>query len=76
MFNSWLKIKRLGKLYMMFYFIVLLNLIKYFIGLFRNIVILLLIKVVDIMLVYSKEKFVVFVKDFEIKLSDKEIVGL
>lgn len=61
---------------MMFYFIVLLNLIKYFIGLVRNVVILLLIKVVDVMLVYSKEKFVVFVKDFEIKLSDKEMVGL
>lgn len=76
MFNSWLKIKRPGKLYTMLYSTVPLNSTKYFTGLSRNTATLLSTKVADIMLVYSNEKSVVPVKDFEIKLSDKEIAGL
>lgn len=76
MFNSWLKIKRPGKLYTVLYSTVPLNSTKYFTGLSRNTATLLSTKVADIMLVYSKEKSVVPVKDFEIKLSDKEIAGL
>ena len=74
--NSWLKIKRPGKLYTVLYSTVPLNSTKYFTGLSRNTATLLSTKVADIMLVYSKEKSVVPVKDFEIKLSDKEIAGL
>lgn len=64
------------KFYTMFYSTVPLNSTKYFTGLARNAATLLSTKVADVMLVYSKEKSVVPVKDFEIKLSDKEIAGL
>lgn len=60
----------------MLYSTVPLNSTKYFTGLSRNTATLLSTKVADIMLVYSNEKSVVPVKDFEIKLSDKEIAGL
>ena len=64
------------KLYKLFYSTVLLNSTKYFTGLSRNAATLLSTKVADIMLVYSKEKSVFPYKDFEIKLSDKEMAGV
>ena len=76
MFKQLTKKKDQEKFYMMFYSTVPLNSTKYFTGLARNAAKLLSAKVADVMLVYSKEKSVVPVKDFEIKLSDKEMAGL
>ena len=76
MFKQLMKKKAQEKFYIMFYYTVPLNSTKYFAGLCRNAATQLSTKVADIMLVYSKEKSVVPVKDFEIKLSDKEMAGL
>lgn len=68
MFKQLMKKKDQEKFYTMFYSTVPLNSTKYFTGLSRNAATLLSTKVADVMLVYSKEKSVVPVKDFEIKL--------
>lgn len=76
MFKQLMKKKDQEKFYTMFYSTVPLNSTKYFTGLSRNAATLLSTKVADIMLVYSKEKSVFPLKDFEIKLCDKEMAGL
>ena len=75
-FKQLMKKKDQEKFYTLFYSTVPLNSTNYFTGLSRNAATLLSTKVADIMLVYSKEKSFVPVKDFEIKLSDKEMAGL
>ena len=71
-----MKKKDQEKFYTMFYSTVPLNSTKYFTGLSRNAATLLSTKIADIMLVNSKEKSVVPVKAFDIKLTDKEMAGL
>ena len=75
-FKQLMKKKDQEKFYTMFYSTVPLNSTKYFTGLSRNAATLLSTKIADIMLVNSKEKSVVPVKAFDIKLTDKEMTGL
>lgn len=75
-FKQLMKKKDQEKFYATFYSTVPLNSTKYFTGLSRNAATLLSTKVADIMIVYSKEKSFIPGKDFEIKLSDKEMAGL
>lgn len=55
LFEGYLKNGSVEKFYVKFYLIIVVNLVKYFIGLLRNVVILLVMKLVDNMLVYCNK---------------------
>lgn len=72
-----IKFGNVERFYFCFYLIIVLNVVKYFEGLLRNVVILLFIKVVDCMLVYSKEEIEsIYICILLIKFLDEEKVGL
>lgn len=60
MFDVYLKNGDIEKFYFKYYVVIFLNFIEYFKGLLRNVVILLLIKVVDCMIVYCKNFKVIY----------------